>query len=147
MREAAQAARDLHAHVALGMRAERGERLAQAGLLQAGGELGVARQARRLPRAQLLAQQVDDARARAPQHVGVVGVHGGRELGQLLQRGRGERGALDALERRDGGNVHGGMGIEQQAAHADDVERCGDDRQEPGAFEPLPPPHRARIGA
>src|SRR2546430_213446 len=55
--------------------------------------------------------------------------HGGRELRQLLQRGGREGGALHALQRRHGGDVHRRMRIEQQATDANHVERRGGDRR------------------
>jgi len=79
MRKAADAARRLHAHLTVGMVRQRGEPLPQRGLAEPARKFGETGKRRIVGAAQPLLEVVDDDRAGALQHRGVVRLDGGSE--------------------------------------------------------------------
>ncbi len=146
MGKPAQRAGHLRTHFRIGVRAERGERLAQRRLLQPPREFDEARQPGIVQPAEQLLQVPQHGGPRPPEHAGVVGLDRGPQERQLLERRRHEDGAPQALERRGGGELDGGMRVAQQPQHPADVVGRRGDRQKARALEPLPPARRAIVG-
>ena len=123
MREAAQRARRLDADLGVGVIGECRQPLPQGRFGQARGKLGEPRERRIVGATQSRLQMIDDDRPGAQEHCGVIGLHGRREPWQAIQRRQREVLVLHALERRDRGDVDGGMGIVDQARQPGDIAR------------------------
>jgi len=149
--DAPQTTADILAHLALieldRGDVERGEALAQRGLAQPASEFREAGQGGVVAAAQALLEVLDHDGTGALQHRRVVGLDGGREPWQTLQRGQCERVVLHALQCRHGRDVDGGMRIVDELDQARCVAGHGDDAQEPRALEAFPPPRGAAVGA